>query len=93
MEELKKVIGDPRVTIEYIEEPKESIVAPFDTELFRIMERENLQRKVGRVLRHVDAVGRENHGAHLVTLISCSLRLRGPAPRARSPTSSLAPTG
>ena len=34
------VIDDPRVKFEYIERPKESIVAPFDTDLFRVIEQE-----------------------------------------------------
>ncbi len=38
--ELRRVIDDPRVTLEYIEKPQESIVSPFDTELFRVIETE-----------------------------------------------------
>jgi len=37
---LKKIIDDPRIKIDSIEWPVESIVSPFDTELFRIIERE-----------------------------------------------------
>ncbi|MFC1553434.1 M20/M25/M40 family metallo-hydrolase [candidate division KSB1 bacterium] len=40
IDDLKSVIDDPRIKIEYIEEPKESIVAPFDTEIFEIIEEE-----------------------------------------------------
>ena len=36
--ELKKVIDDPRVKIDYIEKPVESIVSPYQTELFGIIE-------------------------------------------------------
>jgi acetylornithine deacetylase/succinyl-diaminopimelate desuccinylase-like protein len=37
---LKEIIDDPRIKIDSIEWPVESIVSPFDTELFRIIERE-----------------------------------------------------
>lgn len=37
---LKEIIDDPRIKINSIEWPVESIVSPFDTELFRIIERE-----------------------------------------------------
>ena len=38
--ELKQIIDDPRVKLDYIEKPQESIVSPFDTELFRVIESE-----------------------------------------------------
>ena len=38
--ELKKVINDPRVKIRYIQKPPESIISPYDTELFKVIERE-----------------------------------------------------
>lgn len=38
--ELKKIIDDPRVKFNYIEWPIESIVSPYDTELFKIIEEE-----------------------------------------------------
>lgn len=37
---LKDIIDDPRIKINSIEWPVESIVSPYDTELFRIIERE-----------------------------------------------------
>jgi acetylornithine deacetylase/succinyl-diaminopimelate desuccinylase-like protein len=37
---LKKIIDDPRVKFNYIERPIESIVSPYDTELFKIIEEE-----------------------------------------------------
>jgi len=37
---LKKIIDDPRVKFNYIERPIESIVSPYDTELFMIIEEE-----------------------------------------------------
>ncbi len=37
---LKEIIDDPRIKINSIEWPVESIVSPYDTELFRIIERE-----------------------------------------------------
>lgn len=37
---LKKIIKDPRVKIQYIERPIKSIVSPYETELFRIIEKE-----------------------------------------------------
>ncbi|MGR3177773.1 MAG: M20/M25/M40 family metallo-hydrolase, partial [Candidatus Anammoxibacter sp.] len=40
LEELKGVINDPRITYEFVEYPKESIVSPFDTDLFRVIEQE-----------------------------------------------------
>ncbi len=40
LQELRQVINDDRVEFEYIEEPKESIVAPFDTEVFKAIETE-----------------------------------------------------
>jgi len=40
VDQLENVIDDPRVKIEYIEYPVESIVSPFDTDLFRTIERE-----------------------------------------------------
>ncbi|MCP4727793.1 MAG: M20/M25/M40 family metallo-hydrolase [bacterium] len=40
IEELKQVINDDRVEINYIEAPKEAIVAPFDTDMFRAIEKE-----------------------------------------------------
>jgi len=36
--QLKTVINDPRVKIDYIEKPIESIVSPYQTELFEIIE-------------------------------------------------------
>ena len=38
--QLKSVINDPRVHIDYIEKPGESIVSPYQTELFQIIENE-----------------------------------------------------
>jgi len=38
--QLKKIINDPRVKIHYIERPIKSIVSPYETELFRIIEKE-----------------------------------------------------
>ena len=38
VEQLKKVINDPRVKFDYIEKPVESIVSPYQTELFGIIE-------------------------------------------------------
>ncbi|MFC1729146.1 M20/M25/M40 family metallo-hydrolase [candidate division KSB1 bacterium] len=38
--ELKSVINDDRVRIEYIQKPPQSIISPYDTELFQIIERE-----------------------------------------------------
>ena len=40
LDELKRVINDPRITYEFVEYPKESIVSPFDTDLFRVIEQE-----------------------------------------------------
>ncbi len=40
VQQLRAVIGDPRVEIDFIERPGESIVSPFDTELFQVIERE-----------------------------------------------------
>jgi len=37
---LRKIINDPRVKFNYIEWPIESIVSPYDTELFKIIEEE-----------------------------------------------------
>jgi len=37
---LKKIIDDPRVKFNYIERPIESIVSPYDTDLFKIIEKE-----------------------------------------------------
>jgi len=37
---LKSIINDPRVKIDFIERPVESIVSPYDTELFWIIEQE-----------------------------------------------------
>jgi acetylornithine deacetylase/succinyl-diaminopimelate desuccinylase-like protein len=38
--QLKEVIGDERVGVSFIEKPVESIVSSYDTELFRVIERE-----------------------------------------------------
>lgn len=40
VDKLKQIINDSRVEIDYIERPIESIVSPYDTELFRIIEKE-----------------------------------------------------
>jgi len=40
VDKLRQIINDPRVKIDYIERPIKSIVSPYDTELFRIIERE-----------------------------------------------------
>ena len=38
--ELKKIINDPRIKFSYEETPVESIVAPFNTDLFKVIEQE-----------------------------------------------------
>ena len=38
VEQIKKIINDPRVKIDYIEKPVESTVSPYQTELFKIIE-------------------------------------------------------
>lgn len=38
--ELKKVINDPRVKIEFIQKPPKSNASPYDTELFKVIEQE-----------------------------------------------------
>jgi len=40
IEQLKKVIDDPRIKIEHVEPEIKSIISPYDTELFRTIERE-----------------------------------------------------
>lgn len=40
VERLRRVINDPRVHLDYIQRPEESIVSPRDTELFRVIEKE-----------------------------------------------------
>ena len=40
VDKLKQIINDPRVKFDYIERPIESIVSPYNTELFRIIEKE-----------------------------------------------------
>jgi len=37
---LKEIIADPRVKIDYIERPVEAVISPYDTELFKVIERE-----------------------------------------------------
>lgn len=37
---LKEVISDPRVKISYIERPREAVISPYDTELFKVIEKE-----------------------------------------------------
>jgi len=39
--ELKRVIAEPRMKYEFIQKPGESIVSPFDTDLFRAIEEQN----------------------------------------------------
>jgi len=59
--ELSKVIDDTRVTLEYIEKPQESIVSPFDTELFRVIETEVTQLFPGSlVLPHLIIYGTDS---------------------------------
>jgi carboxypeptidase PM20D1 len=40
VKQLEKIIDDPRVKLEYIERPVESIVSPYETELFQVIETE-----------------------------------------------------
>jgi acetylornithine deacetylase/succinyl-diaminopimelate desuccinylase-like protein len=40
MDELRKVLDDPRIEFEILSAPGESIISPFNTELFRVIERE-----------------------------------------------------
>ncbi|MDH5386174.1 MAG: M20/M25/M40 family metallo-hydrolase, partial [Candidatus Aminicenantes bacterium] len=40
VEKIKEIIADERVKIDYIERPVESIVSTYQTELFKVMERE-----------------------------------------------------
>jgi acetylornithine deacetylase/succinyl-diaminopimelate desuccinylase-like protein len=40
VKQLEKIIDDPRVRLEYIERPVESIVSPYETELFQVIETE-----------------------------------------------------
>ncbi len=37
---LKEIIADPRVKIDYIERPVEAVISPYDTELFKVIEKE-----------------------------------------------------
>ena len=40
MDELKQVIDDPRIRFDIIDAPGESVVSPFKTDLFRVIEQE-----------------------------------------------------
>ncbi len=40
MDELKQIIDDPRIRFDIIDAPGESVVSPFDTDLFRVIEQE-----------------------------------------------------
>ena len=37
---LKEIIADPRVKIDYIERPVEAVISPYDTGLFKVIEKE-----------------------------------------------------
>jgi acetylornithine deacetylase/succinyl-diaminopimelate desuccinylase-like protein len=47
---LQKVINDQRILVEFIERPVESIVSPYQTEMFRIIEKETAKVYPGSVV-------------------------------------------
>ncbi len=61
LEELKSVINDSRVKVEFIEKPVDAIISPFDTELFRVIEQETQKVYPGSVtLPHLIIYGTDS---------------------------------